>query len=113
MIVTAWNNGAHMRNGTGYGFRISLTDRDQYFKKDWNSIELSLEDQPETFQIAIDPATFWSDESIILHSKEIGLWLRKVGLSPWPMGRPPVFILNPIAENRFSVERAKKGKVTP
>jgi len=28
MIVTAWNNGAHSRNGSGYGFKVSVADRD-------------------------------------------------------------------------------------
>jgi hypothetical protein len=35
MIVSAWNNGAHNRNGAGYGFKVNIPDRDQYFKQDW------------------------------------------------------------------------------
>ncbi len=31
MIWVAWNNGKHYSTGTGYGFKISLADRDRYF----------------------------------------------------------------------------------
>jgi hypothetical protein len=110
MIVTAWNNGAHMRSGIGYGFRVSLADRDELFKKDWTNIEVTIEGQGDPFLVSIDAEAFWSPTGHELHSKEIGLWLRKYGLAPWPMGKPPVFILNPTSENHFSGERVKKGK---
>jgi hypothetical protein len=37
MIVTAWNNGKYHKTGAGYGFKVSIEDRDKYFKKDWKN----------------------------------------------------------------------------
>jgi hypothetical protein len=34
MIVTAYNNGQHHPSGAGYGLRLSVKDRDKYFKRD-------------------------------------------------------------------------------
>ena len=33
MIVIAWNNGGHHPSGAGYGLKISITDRNQYFNR--------------------------------------------------------------------------------
>jgi hypothetical protein len=110
MIVSAWNNGAHNRNGTGYGFKVNLPDRDQYFKKDWEKIVIEIEDGKETFEIAINKTQFWGEEPYPLISKEIGKWLRNHGLAPWPHGKPPVFALDPVSDNQFSVNLARTKK---
>ena len=35
-IVTVWNNGTFSKNGASYGLKISIADRDNYFKKSKN-----------------------------------------------------------------------------
>ena len=88
MIVTAWNNGAHSRNGSGYGFRVAVTDRDLHFKPEWDVIVLELEGE-EPFEVNINKESFWGDACRELISPEIGRWLRQQGLAPWPRANPP------------------------
>ena len=107
MIVTAWNNGAHSRNGSGYGFKVSVTDRDLHFKPEWDLIVLELEGE-EPFEVHINKETFWSDACRELISPEIGTWLRQHGMAPWPKGNPPRFAMDPVGENRFSVSKPQK-----
>lgn len=108
MIVTAWNNGAHMRSGTGYGFRVSLEDRDEFFKREWTSITVDIEDQ--SVDIKVDAEHFWGAEEHPLASPEIGKWMRQHGLAPWAMGNPPKFILEPVQENHFRIEKLSQKK---
>jgi uncharacterized protein YfaT (DUF1175 family) len=43
-----------------------------------------------------------------LISIEIGRWLRSQGLAPWSRGNPPKLILEPLEDNRFSLEKVPK-----
>ena len=106
MIVTAWNNGAHSRNGTGYGFKVNVADRDEHFKKEWTSILLEIEGEDTPAEITIDAERFWGETPHELHSLEVGKWLRKNGLAPWPAGNPPTFALDPVSDNHFKLEKA-------
>jgi hypothetical protein len=108
MIVKAYNNGAHNRNGSGYGFKVSITDRDEFFKPEWTTILVELPGVDEPVEIKIDPVSFWSETSHELTGLEIGKWLRHNGLAPWRVGNAPVFVLEPIEENRFRIEKAGK-----
>lgn len=110
MIVTAWNNGAHSRNGSGYGFRVHPDDRDAAFKKDWTAIFLEIEGEPQPVETPIDSEGLWAETPREIHSVAVGRWLRKNGLAPWTRGNPPVFILTPLGENRFRVEKAAKRR---
>ncbi len=38
MIVTGWNHGDHQKSGAGYGVKLNADDRDQFFKRDWETI---------------------------------------------------------------------------
>ena len=108
MIVTAYNNGAHSRNGTGYGFRVSIDDRDEHFKPEWDVILLELEGEPQPAEVTLNKESFWSEDCREVISPVIGKWLRERGLAPWPQGNPPRFVLDPVEENRFSVSKAQK-----
>lgn len=107
MIVTAWNNGAHSRNGAGYGFKVAMADRDLHFKPEWDVIVLELEGE-EPFEVPINKELFWSDACRELMSPEIGKWLRHNGIAPWPRANPPRFEVDPLEDNRFSVAKAQK-----
>lgn len=54
MIVTVWNNGAYHQSSAGYGLKISISDRDQFFKREWNSVVLELEGWPQTMIIDLE-----------------------------------------------------------
>lgn len=44
MIVSGWNNSSpNNRTGARYGIRISKKDRDKYFCREWNFVEIELE----------------------------------------------------------------------
>ena len=44
MIVKAWNNGSHRSDGNGYGIKIKAQDRDTFFRREWKTIILELEE---------------------------------------------------------------------
>lgn len=108
MIVTAWNNGAHARNGAGYGLKVSVEERDAHFQPDWDVILLELDDEPQPVEVHIDKTSFWSEACRELTHIKIGRWLRSQGLAPWPKGNPPKFILEPLGENRFKAMKTQK-----
>ena len=43
MFVTAWKNGTPSPSGAGYGVKLAAADRDRYFQRDWETIELELQ----------------------------------------------------------------------
>ena len=47
MNVVAWNNGQHHKSGAGYGLKVAVADRDQYFDQSWDTISLVLPDGVE------------------------------------------------------------------
>ena len=110
MVVTAWNNGAHSRNGNGYGFRVQIADREAFFQKEWTSILVEVEGQSEGVEIPLEAYHFWSENSAPLPCAPVGRWLRHNGLAPWGVGNAPVFLLEPVEGNRFRVEKAAKRR---
>ena len=109
MIVIAWNNGAQSRTGSGYGFKVNDSDRDEFFKKEWTEILLEIEGEEEPAVVPIQKEGFWSEKGQELTSTVLGKWLRKNGLAPWPRLNPPRFVLDPVEDNRFRVSKAKTG----
>ena len=103
MFVTAWNNGRHHASGAGYGLKVAIADRDRCFDPEEDSVVLELEgwDAPVTVNTA--KASFWGPTCWELIDREIGRWLRRHGLAPWPEGRPPRLRMEPLARNRFAV----------
>jgi hypothetical protein len=110
MIVTAWNNGAHNRNGSGYGFRVHPDDRDTYFKKEWDKIYLEIEGEEAPVEVQITAERLWATPPHEIQCAALGHWLRKQGLAPWRRGAEPVFILDPLQDNHFKVEKAAKRR---
>jgi len=96
MIVTVWNNG-----GTGYGIKIDMPDRKKFFKKEWKSVVLELEGVGLPIEVNTDKPSFWHPGCGELISKEIGEWLAKNGLIPWPYRKPPKLRLEPLSNRRF------------
>lgn len=103
MKVTAWNNGKHHTTGAGYGFKISITDRDAHFNRDWRSVFVSLPNGT-VVEANVAKPSFWSEQCRELINRQFGQWLIRSGHAPWPQGRPPKFSLRRIGENRFRLE---------
>lgn len=80
--------------------RIRRVDRDRYFDRSWTTVTLALQDGPE-ITVNVKPS-FWKDCSELL-GKEIGRWLQRHELAPWPTGHPPKVEMEPISEGRFAV----------
>ena len=109
MVVTAWNNGAHSRNGSGYGFRVKNADRNTYFKKDWTAITLEIEGEAGPVQVPINGEGFWSELGQPLACQALGRWMRKNGLAPWGRGNAPSFVLDLVEGTHFKVSKVHKG----
>lgn len=100
--VTGWSNGRRSTTGAGYGVRVRRADRDRYFDRDWSVVELVL-GRDEVVVVPVSPS-FWRT-CIELRSFEVGRWLLRHGLAPWPDRRPPSLALTPVAAGRFKLER--------
>lgn len=103
MTVTGWAGGSpNVVSGGGYGIKLSLSDRDEHFRRSWQSVTILLDGGPEV-QVAVSPS-FWRRCSE-LRSQEIGRWMLDRGLAPWPEGRPPKLQLTPLGGSRFGLCR--------
>ena len=102
---TAWNNGRRHASGAGYGLRLSLADRDRFFRRDWRSVTLRLVDASGSVNVEVNCAknSFWNGTCRELVAREIGRWFLHLGLAPWPEGRPPRFDLTSVAPRVFRV----------
>lgn len=105
MIVTAWNNGSFHSSGAGYGLKISTSDRDRFFKREWKFVLLELEGQTSAIRINVDKGSFWNETCRELISADIGKWLLQRGLAPWSKGNPPKLVMEHIKNNQFSLKR--------
>lgn len=100
MIWTAWTNGK-----SGFGMKISIADRDRYFKREWGEIELELPKDGGFIRCAIniDKDSFWNYTCRELIKKEIGDWLEANKYYPWDDGNPPKFEAKHIKDNVFRI----------
>jgi hypothetical protein len=106
MIVTAWNNGQHHPTGAGYGLKIDAADRERHFRREWKTVALVLEGGDAPVKVNVGKPSFWGKTCRELISAEIGRWLMKNGLAPWPKGHPPRLALEPLGEaGRFLLKK--------
>jgi hypothetical protein len=87
-VAKGWKNGRHDGSGSGYGLKISPEDRDRYFRRDLNTIQLKLPTGVVT-SVNVGKSSFWNDTCRELISADIGRWLLSSGLAPWPDRKPP------------------------
>jgi hypothetical protein len=79
------------------GVRVGVENRQQYFNKDWTSVQIELDGQIGSFRLT---SGFWRHCPEI-RGKEIQEWMLKRGLAPWPHGKPPQLELTPLGGSRF------------
>ncbi len=106
MIWTAWNNGGHHRSGAGYGFKVTVHDRNRYFDRSWKYIKLDLPSGSgsDTIMVNVDKPSFWDKTCRELISKEIGQWLIKHQLAPWVKRKPPKFRVSVVGQGHFELQ---------
>jgi hypothetical protein len=104
-MMTAWNNGKHHETGVGYGLKVRVEDRENYFNREWTTVILELPVNGGFVEVTVNvgkPA-FWNDTCHELISQQIGQWLRNSKLAPWPFHHPPRFLADTIGEGRFRI----------
>lgn len=89
----------------GYGIKITASDRDRWFEKDWDDVVLDLEGG-QLVTVPLSPS-FWRRCSK-LRSAVIGRWLMEQGVAPWDRGNPPGIAITRVAGNRFSARIMKR-----
>ena len=102
-VVKAWNEGHHHLSGAGYGFKISVKDRDIFFDRSWGCINLVFPTGAKAI-VNIDKGSFWNSTCRELISAEIGRWLIAERLAPWPIGKPPPVRLTSLVAGVFNVD---------
>jgi hypothetical protein len=105
MIWTAWHNGNHHGVFTGFGFKVSIADRDLYFDRSWKKVTIALpvDSGYVLTEANIDKESFWDDCRELI-TKDIGLWMLGRKYAPWQKGLPPRFTAWPIGVTSFRVE---------
>jgi hypothetical protein len=93
-----WSNGRPLPSGAGYGLRISVSDRDRFFRPNWNTVSLEVEGGGKI--VGRLSASFWKT-CTELRSAEIGRWLLRQRLAPWQKGAPPSVEIDHVDGNRF------------
>lgn len=106
MRITAWNNGKHLPSGAGYGLKVAIEDRDRWFDQRWVNIWLRLEGESKSFTVNVAKPSFWTDTCHELIHKNIGKWLIKNHLAPWPKGKPPKLELEHVKDNHFYLRKS-------
>jgi hypothetical protein len=99
IVVTAWNNGKHHENGSGYGFSISEKDRDKHINPEWKELLIRLDGNGDFIKVNIDKK-FWHGCKALI-KKGIGIWLIDNNKAPWEKGAPPKILLTQIEGNKF------------
>jgi len=74
LVWTAWNEGRHAPNGSGYGIKIPISDRDKFFKREWKAVtlELPIGGVIKEIEVNVNKPSFWSPSCHELINKEIG-----------------------------------------
>ena len=105
LIATAWNNGQPSATGTGYGLKISPSDRDRFFDRSWKTVRLNLmtAQNGRTAEGNVCKSSFWST-CLEMICKDIGRWFLDNRFARWCSGRPPRFLLVPVREREFDVK---------
>ena len=97
MEVSAWHDGKK-----NYGIRIGKRNRDLYFDRSWEDIEVEIEGKSHTFKLT---AGFWKQCSEFRDSGTtlIRDWLTKNQSIVWEKGNPPRFQFISLGGKRFKL----------
>lgn len=88
-MATCWNNGSHNANGSGYGIKLTLAERDSLLDSNWETVDLELPNSEVIKGVNCSKASMWHGSCRELIHREIGLWMRNSNIAPWEKGSPP------------------------
>jgi hypothetical protein len=103
-IAKTWNNGHRHASGAGYGIKITLQDREQFFNRSWHIVNLNLSGNANPIEVNVAKPSFWNRTCGELISQEIGLWLQRNNAETWPPRRPHQVRMTVMGEREFKVE---------
>ncbi len=99
-----WNNGARHASGAGYGLKITLADREEFFTRNWQTVILHLQGYAHPIEVNVAKASFWNRTCGELISKHIGIWLQQNDRHQWPNRQPHRVRMTVIGDRTFCVE---------
>jgi hypothetical protein len=111
VYATGWHNGHPSHEAAGYGLKLTKADRDRYFDRTWQEVELQFVSDQSVTTVQLNPS-FWGG-CTELRSATIGQWLLTAGAAPWSQGNPPGVVVTHVEDNRFTarlIERRVFGR---
>lgn len=105
MKVTAWKNGKGHSQTTYYGVKLTVADRDSVMQSGRATVTIELGDSTRVAKVNIAKDSFENDTCRELIHRDIGIWLKELGLVPWPTGQPPKLSLVRISDGRYRLAR--------
>ncbi len=104
-IAKTWNNGHRHTSGAGYGIKINMQDREQFFNRSWQTVKLHLSGNINPIEeVNVDKPSFWNRTCGELISREIGLWLQRNNAATWPPRLPHRVRMTVVGDREFKVE---------
>lgn len=103
-IAKTWNNGYSLASGAGYGIKITMHDREQFFNRNWQTVILHLSGYPRPIEVNVAKASFWNRNCGELIKKDIGIWLKQNNCEVGTLGWPFELRMTAIGNREFKVE---------
>jgi hypothetical protein len=102
-MATCWNSGKHNASGAGYGIKLTVEERDGLLERSWESVDLILPDDTVVQAVKCDKKSMWDGTCRELIHRDIGKWMLRNKLAPWPKGKPPRLKLDKDVGKRLRV----------
>jgi hypothetical protein len=99
-----WNNGKRHSSGAGYGIKITMQNREQFFNRSWSTVILHLNGYSRHIEANVDKLSFWKTDCGELIKKDIGIWLLQNNCAVGTLGWPFEVRMTIIGEREFKVE---------
>lgn len=103
-IVKTWNNSHYHISGAGYGLKVTMQDREQFFNRDWQTVIIHLSGNPNPIEVNVAERTFWNRSCGELISEEIGWWLQRNNRATWPNRQPHQVRMTVVGERVFNAD---------
>jgi len=97
MEVSVWTNSRRGAANATFGLRVSKLDREKFFPMATPTVSIDVAGLVIKKKL---PKSFWLDCIEIRHSA-ITDFLRRNQFTSWPLGKPPILILQPVSEGHF------------
>jgi len=99
-----WNNGKRNSSGAGYGIKIKMQDREQFFNRNWKTVILHLDGYSKSVDSNVAKKSFWTKTCGELIRKDIGIWLLQNNCAVGTLGWLFEVRMTIIGEREFKIE---------